>query len=139
LVIPESSTMNTTTRDQVEVPGEPGRSDAAALLRQKSLDLAQQDGRSEAREEDRENALHELTSPDSGEEIAPEIPPGAEELVTWDASPGEAGKAIPESISEDEADVFAEQAEEGLGEAEQELRRAAETKAHPHSAPKGPG
>jgi hypothetical protein len=129
--------MNTTTRAQIEVPGEPGRSDAAARLRQKSLELAQQDGRAEARQEDRENALRELASP--AEDTAPEIPPGAEELVTWDVSPAEAGQATPESVSEDEADVSAELAEEGLGEAEQELRRAAEAKAHPHAGPQDPG
>lgn len=60
---------------------------------------------------------------------APEVPPGAEDLVTWNVSPEEAGHLIPEIEADDEADVAADMAEEGSGEAEQELRRAATTEA----------
>jgi hypothetical protein len=105
---------------------EPTNTDlSTARLQQSSQDLAQQDGRTEARDADRRSALRELTGPDL--DAAPEVPAGAENLVTWDEAPAAAGHLTPETPSEDEADVSADSAEEGRGEAEQDLRRAAHT------------
>ena len=58
----------------------------------------------------------------------------SEELVSWDTSPDAAGHRLPESVPEDEADDSAALAEEGIGEAEQDLRRAANAALHPRSA-----
>lgn len=118
--------MKTAARDQIEVHGEGIDGVGKARLQQNSQDLAQQDGRAEARDSDRERALRELTGPDG--DPAQEVPPGAEGLVAWDVSPEEAGHLIEEIPSEDEADVSAELAEEGRGEAEQDLRRAVKAK-----------
>jgi hypothetical protein len=114
--------MTTSTLDRIAIQGELIGGDSNARLRKNSQDLARQDGRSEAREADRVLALCELTKPD--EDSAPEVPAGAESLVTWDVSPEVAGHLIPEIQADDEADFSAEEAEEGREEAEQDLRRA---------------
>ncbi len=123
--------MNSINRDQIEAHGEGIDGVGPDRVQQDSHDLARQDGRAEARDSDREHALRELTAP--GGEPAQEVPPGAENLVTWDASPAEAGHLTPEVDPEDEADVAAELAEEGRGEAEQDLRRAASAEPEPPS------
>lgn len=101
------------------------RDDAAAL--------AQQDGRAEARAGDRVDAAREQAGPPP--DSTPETPIGAETLVTWDTSPDQAGHRSTEIVSDDEADVSADLAEEGSGEAEQELRRAANAEDHPRHRP----
>ena len=129
--------MTTSERDQNEGHGEDLDTVGAARLQQESQDLAKQDGRAEARASDRELALRELTGPEG--DSAPEIPAGAEGLVTWDASAEEAGHLTPEIPAEDEADDSAEEAEEGRGEAESELRRAADAEIHPRREVPHPG
>ena len=121
--------MKSTTHTQRPVGIREADLDSAesARLAQHSQDLARQDGRAESRASDRELAWGELTGPDA--DPAQEIPTGAEELVTWDASPEQAGHLIPEIEADDEADVAAAMAVEGSGEAEQELRRAANSEA----------
>lgn len=100
-----------------------------AVTRLHAADLAHQDGRSEARDQDRSAALREKT--DTETDTAQEVPSGAEELVSWDTSPDAAGHRMPESIAEDEADDSAMLAEEGIGEADQDLRRAVNAALHP--------
>ncbi len=118
--------MNTPEEEQID-PHEEGIDRLEiARLNQDSQELAQQDGRTEARKSDRELALHELHGTDP--EPAQEIPPGAEGLVTWDTNAEESGHVTEEVPTEDEADVATQMAEEGEAEAEQELRRAAHTK-----------
>jgi hypothetical protein len=129
--------MKTSTGNRIGVQGEMIGGDSNALVQQLSWDLAQQDGRAEARDSDRELALRELTGP--GRDPAPEVPPGAERLVTWNANPEEAGHLIPEIPAEDETDVSAEMAEEGRGEAEQDLRRAVNAEPHLRHEPPHPG
>jgi len=97
------------------------------MLQGAAEELAQQDGRSEARDEDRSEARRE-----HAEDAAPEVPAGDENLVAWNSSPDEAGHRSPETVSDDEADVSAALAEEGSREAEQDLRRAVNTERHPH-------
>ena len=121
--------MNTSERNQIEGHGEEIDGVGKARLQQESQDLARQDGRAEARDSDRGAALRELTGPEG--DLSPEVPAGAEELVTWDVSPEAAGHLIPEIAPEDEAEVSAELAEEGREEAEQDLRRAASAETHP--------
>jgi hypothetical protein len=126
--------MKTSEQDQISGNDEGIVAAGNERLQQNSQDLAQQDGRVEARDSDRELARRELTSPN--EDSAQEVPPGAESLVTWDASPEEAGHLTQETPAEDEADVSAELAEEGRGEAEQDLRRAVDAESHRrHEAP----
>ena len=131
--------MKTPTSERIDVQRDlkSGNSDSTAQLEQQSQELAHEDGRAEARDSDRELALRELTMPDG--DPAQEVPSGAEGLVTWDVSPEESGHLIPETPAEDEADVPAELAEEGSGEAEQELRRAVNTEAHLHRNQALPG
>jgi hypothetical protein len=125
--------MKTSTQDQAEGHGEGIDGVGNTRLEQESQDLAKQDGRAEARHSDRELALRELTGPE--EDSSQEVPAGAEELVTWDASPEEAGHLMPEIPAEDEGDVSAELAEEGRGEAEEDLRRAVDVEIHPGHEP----
>ena len=93
------------------------------LLQQRAQDLAEQDGRTEPTNADRAHALEELTSPMANP--APEIPPGDENLTTWNESPDLTGHLVPNSLLDDEADISAELTEEGVEEADQDRRRAA--------------
>ena len=128
--------MKTSTQDQSEVHGETAAGASNAQLQQLSRDLAHQDGRTEARAFDRELARREFTGTARAGQPAQEVPPGAEGLVTWDVSAEEAGHLTPDIPSEDEANDSAELAAEGRGEAEQDLRRAAEAETHlRHEAP----
>jgi hypothetical protein len=104
-------------------PLPPTATEEETSLRDHATALARQDGRTEARAGDRAEAAREQTGPPP--ESSPETPAGAEALVTWDASPDQAGHRSNEAVPEDEADDDATLAEEGSGEAEEELRRAA--------------
>ena len=112
------------------------KDDDTTLLQANATELAQQDGRAEARDEDRTAAFREQTAPEG--EAAQEIPAGDEALVTWNISPDQTGHLTPESVSDDEADDSAELAEEGSVEAEQDLRRSANAESHPHHPPPPP-
>ena len=129
--------MKTSAPVQIEGHGEGIDGVGTVRLEQESQDLAKQDGRAEARDSDRELALRELPGPEA--DSSQEVPAGAEELVTWDANPEEAGHLVQELLTEDEADVSAELAEEGRGEAEQDLRRAVDEETHPRHEPLNPG
>lgn len=93
------------------------------LLQQRAQDMAEQDGRTVATDADRAHALEELTS--STANPAPEVPPGDENLTTWNESPDVTGHAVPTFLPDDEADVSAELTKEGVEEADQDRRRAA--------------
>lgn len=101
----------------------PTMEEDTALLRSNATELARQDGRAEARDDDRTAAFRERTA--AADDSAQEVPAGDETLVTWDGSPDETGHRIPDAAADDEATVSADLAEEGSGEAETELRRAA--------------
>lgn len=94
-----------------------------------SEELAHQDRRGEARAPDRAAARRELYSgdPASAEETAP----GAAGLVEWNVSTDEAGHQTPDMPADDEAAVASEMADTGRGDAEHELRRAADDATHP--------
>ena len=129
--------MKTSAPEQIESHGEGIDGVGNTRLEQESQDLAKEDGRAEARDSDRKLALRELTEPEANS--SQEVPAGAEELVTWDASPEEAGHLMQDIPAEDEGEVSAELAEEGRGEAEQDLRRAADAETHSRQAPPNPG
>lgn len=94
-----------------------------ALLARRAQDLAEQDGRIRPTDADRANALKELTG--LTEDPAPEVPPGDENLTSWDESADTTGHAVPTFLPDDEADVSAELTDEGVEEADQDRRRAA--------------
>ncbi len=110
-------------RDLPFVESDPGRVTRRDLRRRsESRELAGLDARADAPEDaDRPQA------PESGTHVVPgaaqEIPPGAEDLVTWDVSPDDAGHLVEEIEAEDEADVPATMAEQGRNDADQDLRR----------------
>ncbi|MBA2586344.1 MAG: hypothetical protein H0U99_07655 [Chthoniobacterales bacterium] len=93
------------------------------LLQQRAQDLAEQDGRTEPTDADRAHAFEELSGPMANP--APEVPPGDENLTTWNESPDVTGHVVRNSLPDDEADISAELTEEGVEEAEQDRRRAA--------------
>jgi len=55
----------------------------------------------------------------------PELPAGAENVLAWDENPVEEGHSVPALQPEDEATAFADLIEEGLDEAERDLRKNA--------------
>lgn len=93
------------------------------LLQQRAQDLAEQDGRTEPTDADRAHAFEELSGPMANP--APEVPPGDENLTTWNESPDVTGHVVRNALPDDEADISAELTEEGVEEAEQDRRRAA--------------
>jgi hypothetical protein len=115
-------------------PVAPTGEDDTALLRGNTAELARQDGRAEARDEDLTEAVREQNVPAA--DSAQEVPAGDETLVTWDSSPDETGHRTLESADDDEATVAADLAEEGSGEAEQDLRRAATEVRPPNQTPR---
>jgi hypothetical protein len=93
------------------------------LLERRARDLAEEDGRSEPTEADRAAALKELTG--LTEDSPPEVPPGDENLTSWNESPDLIGHAVPTFSPPDETDIEAELTEEGVDEADIDQRRAA--------------
>ena len=93
------------------------------LLQRRAQDLAEEDGRTEARDADRAEALKELSG--LTEDPPPEVPPGDENLTTWNESPDLTGHAAPTFSPDDETDIAAELTEEGVEEADVDRRRAA--------------
>ena len=93
------------------------------LLRRRAQDLAEEDGRTEPTHADRAEALKELSG--LTEDPPPEVPPGDENLTTWNESPDLTGHAAPTFSPDDETDIGAELTEEGLEEADVDRRRAA--------------
>lgn len=93
------------------------------LLQRRAQDLAEEDGRTEARDADRAEALKELSG--LTEDPPPEVPPGDENLTTWNESPDLTGHAAPTFPPDDETDIAEELTEEGVEEADVDRRRAA--------------
>lgn len=90
------------------------------LLEQRALELARTDGRSEANEADRHQALADLLGP-SGVST-PEADPEVEEVTVWDESPDIHGVQTPRVLPEDEANIAVTLVEEGLDEADHNSR-----------------
>ncbi len=85
--------------------------------------LAEQDGRREINPTDRREALREVTS--SGEPSAPELPSGSEDVPPWDETRDQKG-SMAATVLDDESEAAAQLVEEGVDEADQDLRRAAQ-------------
>ncbi|MEP6685699.1 MAG: hypothetical protein ABJB22_02885 [Verrucomicrobiota bacterium] len=115
--------MENKPRGRIEAQGKGIGAVSYQLLEQRARDLAEQDGRTNPTDADRAKALEELSG--LTEDGAPEVPPGDENLTSWNESPDAAGHAVPTSLPDDEADVSAQLTEEGVEEADQDRRRAA--------------
>jgi hypothetical protein len=89
----------------------------------RARDLGQEDGRTEPRDADFKKAREELSS--FTEDSAPEVPPGDENLTSWNESADTAGQRVDTSPPDQDVDVGLELVEEGLDEADQDQRRAA--------------
>lgn len=93
------------------------------MVEERARELARCDGRAEPNENDRSAARLELQGP--VEPQLPEAPPEVESITEWDESPESAGNQAPNVLPEDEAVVGAVLVEEGVEEADHELRVSA--------------
>jgi hypothetical protein len=110
-------------RGRIEVRGDEVSAVSDELLQQRARDLAQEDGRTEPRDADFKKAREELSR--FTEDSAPEVPPGDENLTSWNESADTTGQRVDTSPPDQDVDVGLELVEEGVDEADQDQRRAA--------------
>jgi hypothetical protein len=92
------------------------------LIVERALQIAQSRGREQPSEADWATALARL-GVTKRNTIAPELDsPAVEEVTEWDAAPSTSGAKAPEVKPDDESTVEEEFVEEGLDEAERDLR-----------------
>ena len=115
--------MRNKPRGRIEAEGVGIGAVSDKLLQRRAQDLAEEDGRTEATHADRAEALKELSG--LTEDPPPEVPPGDENLTTWNESPDLTGHAAPTFSPDDETAIAAELTEEGVEEADVDRRRAA--------------
>jgi hypothetical protein len=115
--------MKKTPRGRIEVRGKGISAVSDELLQQRARDLAEEDGRTEPSDADLKKAREELSS--FTEDSAPEVPPGDEDLTSWNESADTAGYMVNTSPPDEDVDVGLELVEEGVDEADQDQRRAA--------------
>lgn len=123
--------MQSEPRGRIEIQGKGVGAVSDQILDQRARDLAEEDGRTHPTDTDRAKALEELSG--LTEDGAPEVPPGDENLTSWNESPDTAGHAVPTFSEEDDADIGAELVEEGVEEADRDQRRAAISERPPES------
>ncbi len=90
------------------------------LLEQRARELACTDGRTEANESDRDQALADLLGPSDGG--TPEAGPEVENVTVWDESPDVYGIHTGRVLPEDENSIAVTLVEEGLDEADHNSR-----------------
>jgi hypothetical protein len=110
-------------RGRIEVGGKGVSAVSDELLEQRARDLAEEDGRTDPTDADRARALEELSG--LSEDLPPEVPPGVENLTSWNENPGTTGRAVNTAPPDQDVDVGLELVEEGVDEADQDQRRAA--------------
>ena len=115
--------MKNKPRGRIEVRGEGVSAVSDQLLEQRAHDLAQEDGRINPTDADLKKAREELSA--VTDDPAPEIPPGAENLTSWDENADIGGQAVDTSPPDQDVDVGLELVEEGVEEADLDQRRAA--------------
>ena len=108
---------------RIEVQGKGVGAVSDQLLAQRARDLAEEDGRTAPTAADLAKARQELSS--VTEDVAPEIPPGDEDLATEDETADLRGHAVDTSPPDQDVDVGLELVEEGVDEADTDQRRAA--------------
>jgi hypothetical protein len=92
------------------------------MVAARARELAVADGRTEANEKDLVAARAELV-PTSLEPLPPEVDsPEVEQITEWDTPPSGSGKAAPQVLPEDEANIAEELVEEGIDEADHATR-----------------
>jgi hypothetical protein len=115
--------MKNNPRGRIEVGGKGIGAVSDQLLEQRARDLAEEDGRTAPTEADFNKAREELSG--VTEDLAPEVPPGDEDLT----SPGESadlrGHAVDTSPPDQDVDIGLQLVEEGVDEADIDQRRAA--------------
>ncbi|HEY4282443.1 MAG TPA: hypothetical protein VGM62_05205 [Chthoniobacterales bacterium] len=108
---------------RVEVSGKGVSAVSEELLEQRARDLAQEDGRANPTDADFKQARQELSA--VTENPAPEVPPGDENLTSWDENADIGGHAVDTSPPDQDVDVGLELVEEGVEEGDLDQRRAA--------------
>ena len=110
-------------RGRIEVRGNGVAAVSDELLEQRARDLAQEDGRTAPTDADFKKARQELSG--VTEDPAPEVPPGDENLTSWNENADIGGHAVDTSPPDQDVDVGLELVQEGVEEADLDQRRAA--------------
>jgi hypothetical protein len=115
--------MKNKPRGRIEVRGKGVSAISDELLEQRAGDLAQEDGRTAPTDADFKKARQELSG--VTEDLAPEVPPGDENLTSWNENADIGGHAVDTSPPDQDVDVGLELVQEGVEEADMDQRRAA--------------
>ena len=121
--------MKNKPRGRIEVRGKGVSAVSDELLEQRARDLAQEDGRINPTNADFKKALEELS--EVIEDPAPEVPPGDENLTSWDENADIEGHVVDTAPADQDVDVGLELVEEGVEEADLDQRRAAKDEERP--------
>jgi hypothetical protein len=114
--------MKNKPQGRIEVCGKGVSAVSDGLLKQRARDLAQEDGRINPTDADFKQARQELSA--VTEDPLPEVPPGDENLTSWDENADIGGHAVDTSPPDQDVDVGLELVEEGVEEADLDQRRA---------------
>lgn len=101
-----------------------------AEVEQRAAELALSDGRQKVTEADLALAAAELAGGGTTTE-APEADPGLEQVTTWDDPPTQTGHLVATPPLDDENSVAEQLVDDGLEEADHDIRVAAEEAKHP--------
>ena len=111
--------------------GSPGLGHANQTdIEQRAAELALSDGRQVVTEADLALAAAELAGGGTSAE-APEADSDLEQVTTWDEAPADTGHLVAKVPLEDETNVAEQLVEDGLEEADHDIRVASEQAAHP--------
>lgn len=111
--------------------GSPGLGHASQPeVEQRAAELALSDGRQAVTEADLAMAAAELAGGGTTAE-APEADPELEQMTTWDEPPAQTGHLVPTTPLDDENNVAEQLVDNGLEEADHDIRVAAEQAVHP--------
>lgn len=105
-------------------------------IEQRAAELALSDGRQAVTEADLALAAAELAGGGTTAE-APEADSDLEQVTTWDEAPTLTGHLVAKTPLEDENNVAEQLVEDGLDEADHDIRVASEQAAHPGLQVKG--
>jgi hypothetical protein len=118
--------MKNNPRGRIEVQGKGIAAVSDQLLERRARDLAEEDGRTTPTDADFNKARQELSG--VTEDMAPEVPPGDEDLTSRGERENLRGHAVDTSPPDQDVDIGLELVEEGVDEADIDQRRAAKDK-----------
>ncbi len=95
-----------------------------AEIERRATELALSDGRDAFTDADLARAAEELAG-GSTPTVAPEADPATEEITAWDEPPAQSGHRVPTVPLEDETSVAEQLVQDGIEEAEHDVRVAA--------------